>query len=739
MPRVKLASERVSPTSQAQAGGITPTLLGGSLSSASPSVGSIRAPRIDPTAGQVKFTPVPVPQINVSTALESAQNLAGVWTKSAFDYQNREDDVRAQEAVLKVSDALQKSFYGGVDADGNAVKGYSSTEGIAASDSYDGYLGGMNKAIMDVVGGYSPAVQQKAMLRIADLQNTYKTRAAKHRSDQLRVAEQNNMARGINSLLVEAEKDPQSLFNLNPVTGLRRIDEFTGRHSNTFLEKQELQKALISGVFDTIRFKEGTNAVQAYKEASEWYEKNKDFMLEIPQRDIQSKLGVMARAAETKAKELNTEALKKQKQDVLNAGGDLTNMMLRSGEFSYTHLVNFVNTLNTVYDGDFEAADDKMLEFVKAAAKDMSLDPKLGYETAVEQVQKFAQFAEKNGIQLFNKLENRNDLAKFLADDLQKYVEDVQGAQDKASDDAELGALNVLYDNQVLDKIYGDPNKGQPGRYYVNDSQIMKDFPQLQALQGDSEKVAEEKRKIRENIVKASELRYESNKVALVDTATKELRERHARGAAFASEADLNKFLLDRNIINQTDRNQVIAVRDRLMKEDEAIVNQYTQGVIDQIKFTFKPDLVRAMTQAGKGELAPGVMMELMSKAPIHPVGQNIINQIERIADENIPVHEREAKIQELLISYTDKVQSMAPEGIRVRDFQHALQIEAAESKIDRYVSYGDAVMATGQGNVQASVPPEEADTTVINNRPSAGVTSDMLLESYINDYFYGQ
>ena len=214
------------------------------------------------------------------------------------------------------------------------------------------------------------------------------------------------------------------MFQLNAATGMRRIDEFTGRHSDTFLEKQELQKALISGVFDTIRYKDGVNAVESYKNASEWYEANKEFMLEIPQRDIQSKLGVMANAAEAKAKKINDEALKAQKQDVLNGGGDFTNMMLRSGEFSYTHLVNFVNELNAVYDGDFEAADDKMLEFVKASAKDMAIDPKIGYEAAVQQVQKFSKFANDNGIALFNKLENRNDMAKFLTDDLRTYVDD---------------------------------------------------------------------------------------------------------------------------------------------------------------------------------------------------------------------------------------------------------------------------------------------------------------------------
>jgi len=730
MPRVKLASERVNTNRSSSGSGVTPTMLGGSLSSASGSVSAIRAPTIDMRAANVQFTPVDLPKINVDTSIEAGAKLAGVMVKSAIDYQDRENSVRAQDAVLRVSDIMQRQYYGGVDSEGNKVAGYASTKGIGASDSYDPYVAGMNEAIMGVLKEYDPAVQQKAMLRIADVHNTYKSRAARHRAEQLLVEEQDKVVRTIDSALRESENDPNWLFQVNPVSGMRRIDDITGRHAKTFQEKQELQSSLISGVFSSIRYRPGKDAVESFKEAKDWYDANKDALLEIPQRDVESQLQVMEGAAATAAKKINDKALEARKQDIVNGGPEFVYHMLQNGKYSYAHVATFIDSLNAVYENDYSKADDAMLVFIKEAAKNMAVDPNSSYEAAVAEVTNLAKFAEDSGVELLTKMGNRNDLREFLAPEgaLSKYVEDVKNSKNTAGEKRVVSALNVLYDTEVLPRISGDKANGVPEKYYENDQDIFEDFRQLRAISGESEKVAEEKRKIRANIISASKLQYGTDSVALISSASTKLRELHAKGAMFETESDLNAFLLDHKVLTKTDRDQVLKVRNELATEEGKILNTYAEGVVDQIKFTFEPDTASAISQAVAAGAPPAVIRDIAtSKRNIHPVGQNIINKIRAIEDKNIPVPERVEEIRELLVSYTDKVQGLADEGVNVRNFEHALQIEAAAAQIDRYINYGE-YMTNGGGHVNNIVP----------ERSSSTITSDMLMESYIQDYRLG-
>lgn len=171
---------------------------------------TIRAPRVNQGAGQVAFTPMPVPKIQndgLTTALVAGGDFSAQLVKSAFQYQQRQDQVIADFNVLELDKELRDSYYGKPDASGQVQGGYGNTKELAASQGYGGFQKGVAETIATRLSQMTPQQQQYAVQRMHQTGNSYLNKAATHASTQLGKAEESARNQGFNQAMENTQRD----------------------------------------------------------------------------------------------------------------------------------------------------------------------------------------------------------------------------------------------------------------------------------------------------------------------------------------------------------------------------------------------------------------------------------------------------------------------------------------------------------------------------------------------------
>ena len=188
MPKIQLASQRLQ---RAQQGGLSPQLLS-SRSAGQIQAAQIGTPRVAAGAGQIQYSPFPVPDIQkntLTTMLESGAGLADTLINSAFKYQQRQDQAVADYQVLEADKELRTMLYGELTEDGTLKGGYLNTTKLAASQGYGGFQGGVREHLQKRIENLTPQQRQFAMSRLHQLENSYLTKGATHASSELAAAE----------------------------------------------------------------------------------------------------------------------------------------------------------------------------------------------------------------------------------------------------------------------------------------------------------------------------------------------------------------------------------------------------------------------------------------------------------------------------------------------------------------------------------------------------------------------
>lgn len=179
MPKIKLASQRLTKT------GVGAGLQTGKLpigaGQISASSAQVSAPQINANAANVQYTPYKVPEIQndlLGTALMSGANVAQALTSSAFNFQQRQDQVDADALVLMYRGEMR-----------DALQDYEQTELRDATRGHDGFVGKVDDTFNSLASQASPGVLQRAALRLGEAKSIALDNAAKHKVSQFKLVE----------------------------------------------------------------------------------------------------------------------------------------------------------------------------------------------------------------------------------------------------------------------------------------------------------------------------------------------------------------------------------------------------------------------------------------------------------------------------------------------------------------------------------------------------------------------
>lgn len=189
-------------------GGLTPVLLpvGG---------GGYSAPKINIHSADVRYTPMPIAQNEIDTTLEAASDFASKWVGAAFDYQERENKIISTNAVAEYDSYARQQYNGGVDADGQDVTGYISSEGLSSKPAYMQLNEQLLQRRDEILKNISPGARQMAALSMQNSYNNAMGKAATHRAKQMVVADQDAKANEGHNILEEYEVDPNRAWGMS--------------------------------------------------------------------------------------------------------------------------------------------------------------------------------------------------------------------------------------------------------------------------------------------------------------------------------------------------------------------------------------------------------------------------------------------------------------------------------------------------------------------------------------------
>jgi len=219
MPRAKykLASHRLTPGGYPKVSSPIFNLIHGER---------LTTPTINPQVAKIQYTPLPNPPITINTAFNSAVKFTDVVVDAAFRYKQRENEAFANQALLDFQSRLRVLYEGETNTSGRITEGYVNTRGLTAVSEHPRINQSINAEYESILSGLEPAVQQKAALRMSASRDTYLSLAAKHRSQQFKLAEKDHLYQKRKETIIDLSHNPSGIYNINPVTGLTGKETF---------------------------------------------------------------------------------------------------------------------------------------------------------------------------------------------------------------------------------------------------------------------------------------------------------------------------------------------------------------------------------------------------------------------------------------------------------------------------------------------------------------------------------
>jgi hypothetical protein len=346
-------------------------------------------------------------------------------------------------------------------------------------------------------------------------------------------------------------------------------------------------------------------------------------------------------------------------------------------------------------------------------------------------------WAAENGVQLFQDQEEANEFIIFLGEDgeLQKTMDKVNGAvSDKADTNAKTN-LGLAYTEEVIPSIV------ESGKTYLHEGQVYEDFRDLRPMQGDSEAVLDEKRKLAKEAVTLSQNANKAAPVGGLQKAMEKLQALHRNGIMFRDEGDFQEFLSSNGIFDNESRNVLQAKRKELQTSEGDRLNNYAQGVKNSIIQTFHPDKGLVIDpETGKPRLAS--IAELLAITDVSPLEISWINQIDAIVnDMTLAPRERAQKVQDFLrmeiLEKAEKLESMRGTGEAPLDFDTALSILHNHIQVSRFINYNEyeGVVAAMQARADSTAPPSSTPTPVSPAQRPSRVNLSGGFNAFIDNY----
>jgi len=230
----KLASERLNTGGPTR--GLVPSLLNDVTSRAG-------TPHISGQGANVRYTPVPIPEIVVDSTLSSGAKMASIWSDAAYTFQQRQEKADAESAAIAAQQIYGDEFYGTAD-----TPGYESKLGAAAVKGIDEFSGRIRRVTSDTLDLLTPGAKVKAMTALKVTENMFLRRGAKHKAVQQRVWEQDIIKAQYGTIMREAIASSK-----DPVEFGKGVTQAVNQLSSQFIGRPEaLKVATQSFVTDVI-------------------------------------------------------------------------------------------------------------------------------------------------------------------------------------------------------------------------------------------------------------------------------------------------------------------------------------------------------------------------------------------------------------------------------------------------------------------------------------------------------
>ena len=240
MAEFTLATQRVQ---QGRPGKLSPQLLPAGGGAAA----NLRAGQIDPNAGNIGFTPAPIPKMVEDQTSKGIQAFMGATAEAAFKYEQREATFIANDAALKYGEAARRAYGGYEDANGNFVPGYSHAQGDSARLAYPTFQQKLDESMQDMLDKLEPRVKQKAILQMQSTKNQYMAKGATHRVTQMKLAEAEQRTYRKSAVVRELALDPTWVIPLDKKGTLKTYNKITGKNIvqeffDNYISMEEAQK-----------------------------------------------------------------------------------------------------------------------------------------------------------------------------------------------------------------------------------------------------------------------------------------------------------------------------------------------------------------------------------------------------------------------------------------------------------------------------------------------------------------
>lgn len=379
--------------------------------------GSIRAMHINPSAGRTEYTPTQVPKAVHSNFFEEAANLAGVWANAALEFQQREDKVAADNAVIQYETFAREAIYGGVGKDGKARPGYAGTKGSEAISAFDATAASLDAERDKLLMELNPAARQMAVMRMHNTHGVAMTRASSHRVTELERARVHSLISEAQSIAGEFEVDPDRAMSL-------AID-----HSKKFDDPVQAAKVLANMVttgVKTIR----DQAIQNKKTPAEaqalmrdFFNKHREKLPESIEVSVSSYVEQQSEILRNKQEVERNKELRKQQSIAEFKGASVVYSIFTAGPAAFGELASYRNHLYTnVFPDDPQRAKEVLSKNYKQALQSIALSE--GYESA-EVIWKNLQTRVSQGIPLAT-VDVMADVTAYMAGPLKNTVKTLQ-------------------------------------------------------------------------------------------------------------------------------------------------------------------------------------------------------------------------------------------------------------------------------------------------------------------------
>ena len=227
-------------------GGLTPSLIQANAGR------TLATGRIDPNAARINYVPSTAPGAVQDQTSAGINHVMQVTTKAAFEYQERESTFFANQNALEFEQYLNKEFYGYENADGSFTEGMSGSEGADSIRAHGRFTSKSNERFGEMLNGMEPRVRQKALIKMKAMQNNFNSYAAKHRSQQMEVAEDQQRNERLLAMTSGFIKDPGTMLGIDTMlgtSGKQRHNALFANEEDAKLSWSKTVAAVGSGIY----------------------------------------------------------------------------------------------------------------------------------------------------------------------------------------------------------------------------------------------------------------------------------------------------------------------------------------------------------------------------------------------------------------------------------------------------------------------------------------------------------